>query len=109
MLFRSQYRQTVLLAMQEVEDNLALSAALARQVTLLEESLVEARRALELTLNQYRAGTVSYLNVVTAQTTALSVERSLLDARSRRLAASNVLLKNLAGGWGRPVSRNAGQ
>ena len=108
-LASAQYRQTVLLAMQEVEDNLALSAALSRQVTLLEESLVEARRALELTLNQYRAGTVSYLNVVTAQTTALSVERSLLDARSRRLAASNVLLKNLAGGWGRPVSRNAGQ
>jgi len=87
--------------MQEVEDNLALSTALNRQSQLLAESLVEARRALELTLNQYRAGTVSYLNVVAAQTTALSVERSLLEARSRRLAASNQLLKNLAGGWGR--------
>jgi multidrug efflux pump len=98
----AQYRQVVLSAIQEVEDNLALSTALNRQSQLLEESLVEARRALELTLNQYRAGTVSYLNVVAAQTTALSVERSLLDSRSRRLAASNQLLKNLAGGWGRP-------
>jgi outer membrane protein TolC len=88
--------------MQEVEDNLALNAALRRQTELLAESLIEARRALELTLNQYRAGTVSYLNVVAAQTTALSVERSLLDARSRRLTATNQLLKNLAGGWGRP-------
>ncbi len=93
------YRQTVLTAMQEVEDNLALAAALHRQTQLLEESLVEARRALELTLNQYRAGTVSYLNVVAAQTTALSVERALLDARSRQLSATNQLLKNLAGDW----------
>ena len=93
------YRQTVLTAMQEVEDNLALAAALHRQTQLLEESLVEARRALELTLNQYRAGTVSYLNVVAAQTTALSVERTLLDARSRQLSATNQLLKNLAGDW----------
>lgn len=99
----AQYRQTVLTAIQEVEDNLALNAALARQTQLLQESLVEARRALELTLNQYRAGTVSYLNVVAAQTTALSVERSLLDAKSRRLAATNQLLKNLAGGWGQQV------
>ena len=100
----AQYRQTVLTAIQEVEDNLALNAALARQTQLLQESLVEARRALELTLNQYRAGTVSYLNVVAAQTTALSVERSLLDAKSRRLATTNQLLKNLAGGWGRQVN-----
>ena len=103
----AQYRQAVLTAMQEVEDNLALTAALARQTRLLEESLVEARRALDLTLNQYRAGTVSYLNVVAAQTTALSVERSLLDARSRRLAATNQLLKNLAGGWGRQAAPGA--
>lgn len=100
-LASAQYRQVILTAMQEVEDNLALIAALNRQTQLLEESLIQARRALELTLNQYRAGTVSYLNVVAAQTTALSVERSLLDARSRRLNASNLLLKNLAGGWGR--------
>lgn len=100
-LASAQYRQVVLAAMQEVEDNLALIAALTRQTQLLEESLVQARRALALTLNQYRAGTVSYLNVVAAQTTALSVERSLLDARTRRLNASNLLLKNLAGSWGR--------
>lgn len=104
-LASAQYRQVVLTAIQEVEDNLALISALNRQVQLLEESLVQARRALELTLNQYRAGTVSYLNVVAAQTTALSVERSLLDARTRRLNASNLLLKNLAGGWGQTIEK----
>ncbi|MBI2770662.1 MAG: multidrug efflux RND transporter permease subunit [Burkholderiales bacterium] len=93
------YRQTVLTAMQEVEDNLVLAATLQQETALLEESLVEARRALEITTNQYRAGTVSYLNVVAAQTTALSAERSLLDARTRRLAATNQLLKNIAGSW----------
>jgi len=94
----AQYRQLVLIAMQEVEDSLVQVAALERQVALQSESLVAARRALELVLDQYRAGTVSFLNVISAQTTALSIERSLVDVRNRQLAASNQLLKQLAGG-----------
>ncbi|MCJ0764494.1 efflux transporter outer membrane subunit [Variovorax terrae] len=96
------YRQTVLAALQEVEDNLVSVATLQEEATYLEESQGEARRALDITTHQYRAGTVSYLNVVAAQTTALSIERSLLDTHNRRLAAANQLLKNLAGGWPLP-------
>jgi outer membrane protein TolC len=54
---------------------------------------------LEIVQNQYKAGTVSYLNVVTAQTTTLNTEQSLLSVRNRRLVAVNQLLKNLAGQW----------
>jgi len=49
--------------------------------------------------NQYRAGTVGYLNVLSAQATVLSARRGLIDVRNRRLVAVNALLKNLAGRW----------
>lgn len=93
------YRQTVLSAFQEVEDNLVLATSLQAQAEAQNEAMVAARRALEIATNQYQAGTVSYLNVVTAQAAALSSERNLLDLRTRRLAAINQLLKNLAGSW----------
>lgn len=93
------YRQTVLTAFQEVEDNLVLAASLREQARLQGEALAAARRALEIALNQYQAGTVSYLNVATAQAGALSAERSLLDVQNRQLAATGLLLKNLAGRW----------
>lgn len=98
------YRQTVLTAFQEVEDNLVDAASLQEQIALQAEALAAAQRVLEVVNNQYRAGTVSYLNVVTAQATALATERNLLDLRSRRLAAVNQLLKNIAGRWDIPVS-----
>ena len=85
-----------------MEDNLVLAATLQERTELLSEALTEARRALEIITNQYRAGTVSFLNVVTAQTTALAAERSLLDARTSYLVATNQLLKNLAGSWEPP-------
>ncbi|HEU4458004.1 MAG TPA: efflux transporter outer membrane subunit [Methylibium sp.] len=93
------YRQTVLTALQEVEDNLVLADRLQQQAQLQQEALAAARRNLEITLDQYRAGTVSYLNVVLAQTSALGSENSLLDVRNRQLAAVNQLLKNIAGRW----------
>lgn len=93
------YKQTVLSALQEVEDNLVAAQLLQQEMQLQELSLTSARRALNIAQNQYKAGTVSYLNVVTAQTTVLSTERSLLDVRNRRLAAVNQLLKNIAGRW----------
>ena len=93
------YRQTVLTAMQEVEDNLVAAASLQEESVLQSDALQAARRSLEISNNQYRAGTVSYLNVVTAQTTELSAERTALDIQNRRLAATAQLLKNLAGRW----------
>ena len=93
------YRQTVLTALQEVEDNLVVAASLDEQSALQTDALAGAQRNLDITNNQYKAGTVSYLNVVSAQATALSAERTLLDVRNRRLAAIAVLLKNLGGRW----------
>ena len=93
------YRQTVLNALQEVEDNLGVAASLEEEITLQTDALAAAQRNLDITNNQYQAGTVSYLNVVTAQATALGAERTLLDVRNRRLAAITQLLKNLAGRW----------
>jgi outer membrane protein TolC len=64
--------------------------------------LQAAQRNLAITEAQYRAGAVSYLAVVTAQTSELSAERSLIDVQTRRLVAINALLKNLAGRWPQP-------
>lgn len=98
-LATASYRQTVLTALQEVEDNLVATASLEQEITLQGDALTAALRNLDITNNQYKAGTVSYLNVVTAQATALGAERTLLDVQSRRLAAITQLLKNLAGRW----------
>ena len=93
------YRQTVLVALQEVEDNLAIAASLQESMTLQGDALDAATKSLEIANNQYKAGTVSYLNVVTAQTTLLASEQSLLGTQSRRLVAVSQLLKNLGGRW----------
>lgn len=95
----AQYRQTVLQAFQEVEDKLFLARQLQEQAALQEQALTAARRNLEITQEQYHVGTVSFLNVVVAQTAALNSERSALDLQARQLEASNQLLKNLAGSW----------
>ena len=97
------YRQTVLTALQEVEDNLVLADQLQQEAALQEQALAAAQRNVEITLDQYRDGTVSALNVVTAQTAALTSENSLLGVRNRQLAAVDQLLKNIAGRW-QPVS-----
>jgi NodT family efflux transporter outer membrane factor (OMF) lipoprotein len=99
------YRQTVLTALQEVEDNLVIAASLEEEIALQTDALKAAGRNLDISNNQYKAGTVSYLNVVAAQTSTLAAERSLLDVRNRQLAAIGVLLKNLGGRWG-PVTQN---
>ena len=93
------YRQVVLTAFQEVEDNLVAASQLQDQAQALSESLAAAQRNLALTQEQYKAGTVSYLNVVQAQTSALTAERSLLDVQSRRVLALTVLMKNVAGAY----------
>jgi NodT family efflux transporter outer membrane factor (OMF) lipoprotein len=93
------YRQTVLTGFQEVEDNVAALRILEEEAAVQREALEAARQSLELTLNQYKAGTVSYLNVVTAQTTALANERSAVDILGRRLVASVLLVRALGGGW----------
>jgi NodT family efflux transporter outer membrane factor (OMF) lipoprotein len=95
----AEYRRTTLTAFQEVEDNLAALRILEEEAALQNDALAAARQSVTLTLNQYKAGTVSYLNVVTVQANALSNERAALDILSRRLAASVLLVKALGGGW----------
>ncbi|ALM87264.1 hypothetical protein ASB57_25410 [Bordetella sp. N] len=93
------YRQTVLAAFQDVEDELSNLRVLARQSTAQDEALTLARQAATIALNEYRAGTQSYTTVVTAQATALSNEESVLQIQQSRLAASAALIKALGGGW----------
>lgn len=91
------YRQTVLAAFQEVQDNLAAAHWLQRAAADQAAALAAARRSREIAEAQYAAGTVSALNVITAQTAELAAERAALDLHQRRLAAAVVLLKNAGG------------
>jgi NodT family efflux transporter outer membrane factor (OMF) lipoprotein len=93
------YRQTVLTGYQEVEDNLAALRILEEEATLQDEVVQGARQAVELTSNQYAAGVVSYLNVITAQATALNNERAAVNLAGQRLTASVGLIRALGGGW----------
>jgi NodT family efflux transporter outer membrane factor (OMF) lipoprotein len=93
------YRQTVLGALVDVEDNLVALRVLGEEMVVQQDALRAARESVALTLNQYKAGTVSYLNVVLAQATAFSEELSALAIRNRQLAASVGLVRALGGGW----------
>lgn len=93
------YRQTVLTALQQVEDDLATLRILEQQHDVQEETVKSANLSVQLTLNQYRAGTVAYTSVVTAQTVALADAQTLLTIRQSRLVASVGLIQALGGGW----------
>jgi len=104
------YRQTVLTGFQEVEDNLAALRILEQEARVQEEAVKAARLSVELTTNQYKAGIVSYLNVIAVQATALGNERTSVDILNRRLAASVLLVKALGGGWnGAPLAYKPGR
>ena len=96
------YRQTVLAAFQEVEDNLAAASILAQEAAVQAEAVAAARQSAAITLNQYQAGTVSYLNVVTAQAAQLDAERTAVQLLGRQLNASVMLLKAAGGDWRQP-------
>jgi NodT family efflux transporter outer membrane factor (OMF) lipoprotein len=95
----AQYRQTVLTAFQDVEDQLAASRVLAEQQVLREQASTAADQVEQQVLNRYRSGQVGYSDVVTAQTTALSARRALLQAISARQLAAVALIQALGGGW----------
>jgi len=93
------YRQTVLTGFQQVEDSLATLRILEQEAEVQGEAVKLAEQALALALNQYKAGTVNYLNVVVAQATALANQRTAVDLLSRRMSASVQLVTALGGGW----------
>lgn len=93
------YRQTVLTAFQSVEDSLVSLQVLAQEESVQHEAVSSAHASVSLTNDQYQAGTVSYLNVVTAQVAALNADLGSLNIAGRRLLASTALLKALGGDW----------
>ena len=93
------YRQTVLTALQEAEDAIATLRILAEESVAQQEAIQAARDNERISTNQYQAGTLSYLNVATAQAAALAAERGAIDLRVRRLNATVSLIKALGGTW----------
>ena len=93
------YRQTVLSAFQQVEDELAALRILAEEAKKDVEAIKAAREAVAVYLNQYQAGTVAFTTVVTAQATLLGNEQALLAVQQSRLLASVALVQALGGGW----------
>lgn len=100
----AQYRQAVLDGLREVEDYLAQLKTYQDESVVRQQALDAARESLRLTNNQYRAGLIGYLDVVTTQATALSNERSVLSLLQSRLVASVNLIVALGGGWQAPVA-----
>ncbi|MEY2632491.1 MAG: hypothetical protein RIR00_1145 [Pseudomonadota bacterium] len=94
------YRQTTLAAFQEVEDQLATLRILADEARIQDEAVAAARSSAELSLAQYRAGTATSLQVITANAQLLNTERTALELHSRRLSAAVTLIRALGGGWG---------
>ena len=93
------YRQTVLSAFQSVEDDLSSLRVLEQQATLQTTAVDDARKSEALTLNQYKSGIVVYTILLTAQTTRLAAEISLLGIQSQQLVSSVDLVSQLGGGW----------
>jgi NodT family efflux transporter outer membrane factor (OMF) lipoprotein len=93
------YKQTVLSGFQQVEDDLAVLRVLDQETALQDEAVTAAQLAERLALAQYRGGTASYLAVVTAQTLALSDERTAVQLRSRQLTTSVALIAATGAGW----------
>jgi NodT family efflux transporter outer membrane factor (OMF) lipoprotein len=93
------YRGTVLQGFQQVEDELITLRVLEQQSAVEDKLVQAAREAEKLTLNQYKAGTVPYSSVITAQTTRLASEESALTVFVNRLTASVILIEAVGGGW----------
>jgi NodT family efflux transporter outer membrane factor (OMF) lipoprotein len=93
------YRQAVLVSFQEVEDNLAVLRILEQELQVQDKAVESSQKAVLLTMNQYKAGTVSYLNVMINQATALANEKIAVDLQGQRLSTSVLLVKALGGGW----------
>ncbi|OXH88912.1 RND transporter, partial [Burkholderia multivorans] len=93
------YRLAVLSAFQDVEDNLASQRILAQEIDVQRQAVESAEHALAIVTNQYKAGTVAYLNVLTAQTTAFTARQKLATITGQRMVSSVGLVKALGGGW----------
>jgi len=93
------YRQTVLSAFQEVEDNMAALRILQGEAQTEEVAVGAAKHSVELSITRYRGGVTSYLEVTTAQSAALTDEVTAVTILTRRMTASVLLIKAIGGGW----------
>ena len=102
------YRQAVLVSFQEVEDNLAALQILEQGMQVQNKAVESAHKAVLLTTNQYKAGTVSFLNVMIDQAAALTNEKTAVDLQGQRLSAAVLLVKALGGGWNVSAATQSG-
>jgi NodT family efflux transporter outer membrane factor (OMF) lipoprotein len=93
------YRQTVLTGFQEVEDNLSTLRILGQEAAVQEEAVKAAQDSVVVTMNQYKAGIIAYLNVIVTQAAALNNERVTVSIQGQRMTAAVLLIKALGGGW----------
>ena len=93
------YRQTVLTALESVEDDLSALRILSQQAEAQQRAVALAEQAVTVALNEYRAGVTDYTTVVTSQVTALSNEQTALDIQQQRLFDSVSLIQQMGGGW----------
>jgi NodT family efflux transporter outer membrane factor (OMF) lipoprotein len=93
------YRQTVLTAFQQVEDNLAALRILATETQQLDTAVKASQKNLELSLDQFRLGVASYLNVITAQESLLGNQQTAVTLRMTQMVDTVQLIMALGGGW----------
>jgi NodT family efflux transporter outer membrane factor (OMF) lipoprotein len=93
------YRQTVLTAFQQVEDNLAALRILALEIKQQDDAVAAAKRYLDIATSRYQLGLDPYLNVITAQTTLLTNQQTDAQLRMQQLVGSVQLIEALGGGW----------
>lgn len=97
------YKQAVLTSFVEVEDNLSALRILEQEAEVQQQTVLSARQAMTLIMNQYKAGIVNYTSVVTVQAALFNAENAALNIFNRRLAASVKLVAALGGGWHLPL------
>jgi NodT family efflux transporter outer membrane factor (OMF) lipoprotein len=93
------YRQTVLTAFQQVEDNLAALRVLESEAQAEDEAVKAAQNSLDISTYQYKAGTANYLTVITEQAILLADQVQAVSILTRRMSASVLLIEALGGGW----------
>lgn len=103
----AQYRQLALQALQQVEDQLAAGSILAGEAVLQKQAVAAADKSLKIAMDQYKAGTVSFLNVITAQTAAYNARNAALLISGQRHSANVALIQAIGGGWGEKAELGA--
>ena len=93
------YRQTVLTAFQEVEDNLVAQSMLNQEAELQAAALAAAERSETITFNQYQAGVVSYINVLVAQNSRIAAQNTLWAVKNRQYISNVALIVAIGGQW----------